>query len=305
MGDTGALARAALSKSTWAKYDNAFRQWTAYCLSIQKTVPTASAQDFEKFLVQKSKEVRTGVAIREMRAGIVASAKLRKLDATIYETDTANRIIRRAMRMRPQLPTLPVTFDAAEALRRAAQVESPANMEMGKTFFLLMILGPWRLADVLAMRPSAIIPRGEAYYCALQTKGGKGDFEWRVVEPCNNKAICPVVHLKYLLSSPQVIENDQLWIHGDGSPITSEQARNMVQQYMLHIGIGPEWTHIIAVRLAQAQWYLLECHTWLWHAMEAGAAWRTCSTSTSKHSPMMMYRVWLRDMRQYLDIKLL
>ena len=242
MGDTGALARAALSKSTWAKYDNAFRQWTAYCLSIQKTVPTASAQDFEKFLVQKSKEVRTGVAIREMRAGIVASAKLRKLDATIYETDTANRIIRGAMRMRPQLPTLPVTFDAAEALRRATQVESPANMEMGKMFFLLMILGPWRLADVLAMRPSAIIPRGEAYYCTLQTKGGKGDFEWQVVEPCNNKAICPVVCLKYLLSRTQVIENDQLWIHGDGSPITSEQARNMVQQYMLHIGIGPEWT---------------------------------------------------------------
>ena len=106
-----------------------------------------------------------------------------------------------AMWMQPQLPTLPVAFDAAEALRQAAQRAVPLEMEMEmtKTMFLLMILGPWRLADVLAMRPSAIILEGDASYCALQTKGGRGEYEWRVVEPCDNKIIHPVVQLKYLL----------------------------------------------------------------------------------------------------------
>ena len=113
-----------------------------------------------------------------MRAGIIASVKLRQLDTTIYETNKVNQLIQGAMRTRPQLPTLPVTFDAADALRRIAQKSTPVEMETAKTMFLLMILGPWRLADVLAMRPSAIIPRGEAYYCALQTKGGRGEYEW-------------------------------------------------------------------------------------------------------------------------------
>lgn len=128
--------------------------------------------------MKKAREVKTGVALHEMRAGIVASAKLRQLDSSIYETDTANKIIQGAMRMQPQLPTLPVTFDAAEALRQAALRAVPLDMEMAKTMFLLMILGPWRLADVLAMRPSAIIPKGDAFYCALQTKGGRGEYEW-------------------------------------------------------------------------------------------------------------------------------
>ena len=242
VGDVGTLTRAALSKSTWAKYDNAFRQWATFCIASSKSVPTATAQDFEQFLVKKAREVKTGVALREMRAGIVASAKLRQLDSSIYETDTANKIIQGAMRMQPQLPTLPITFDAAEALRQAAQRAIPLEMEMAKTMFLLMILGPWRLADVLAMRPSAIIPRGDAFYCALQTKGGRGEYEWRVVEPCDNKNICPVVRLKYLLSQQITREKDCLWISNNGSPITSIQARNMVQRYMLHIGIGPEWS---------------------------------------------------------------
>ena len=242
VGEVGALTRAALSKSTWAKYDNAFRQWASFCIASNKSVPTATAQDFEQFLVKKAREVKTGVALREMRAGIVASAKLRQLDSSIYETDTANKIIQGAMRMQPQLPTLPVTFDAAEALRQAALRAVPLDMEMAKTMFLLMILGPWRHADVLAMRPSAIIPKGDAFYCALQTKGGRGEYEWRVVEPCDNKNICPVIRLKYLLSQQITHDKDCLWISDNGSPITNIQARNMVQQYMLHIGIGPEWS---------------------------------------------------------------
>lgn len=145
------------------------------------------------------------------------------------------------MRLQPQLPTLPVTFDASEALMQAAQSETLPEMEQGKTMFLLMILGPWRLADVLAMRPSAMIPKGDAYYCALQTKGGRGNFEWRVIEPCDNKAICPVVRITRLLALPQVQKSDRLWLDGHGNPLTSEQARNIVQRYMLHIGIGPEW----------------------------------------------------------------
>lgn len=61
-----------------------------------------------------------------------------------------------AMWMQPLLPTLPVTFDAAEALRQAAQRAVPLEMEMTKTMFLLMILGPWRPADVLAMCPQPL-----------------------------------------------------------------------------------------------------------------------------------------------------
>ena len=147
-----------------------------------------------------------------------------------------------AMWMQPLLPTWPVTFDAAEALRQAAQRAVPLEMEMEmtKTMFLLMILGPWRLADVLAMCPSAIILEGDASYCALQTKGGRGEYEWRVVEPCDNKIIHPVVQLKYLLSQQTTRDKDSLWINNNGSPITSTQALDMVQQYMLHIGIEPE-----------------------------------------------------------------
>ena len=143
--------------------------------------------------------------------------------------------------MQPLLPTLPVTFDAAEALRQAAQRAVPLEMEMEmtKTMFLLMILGPWRLADVLAMCPSAIILEDDASYCALQTKGGRGEYEWQVVEPCDNK-IHPVVQLKYLLSQQTTCDKDCLWINNNSSPITSTQALDMVQQYMLHIGIEPE-----------------------------------------------------------------
>ena len=160
----------------------------------------------------------------------------------VHETDTAIKIMQGAMWMQPLLPTLPVTFDAAEALRQAAQRAVPLEMEMEmtKTMFLLMILGPWRLADVLAMRPSAIILEGDASYCALQTKGGRGEYEWRMVEPCDNKIIHPVVQLKYLLSQQTTRDKDSLWINNNGSPITSTQALDMVQQYMLHIGIEPE-----------------------------------------------------------------
>ena len=63
VGDAGTLARAALSKSTWQKYDNAFKQWVTYCITNHITVPTATAQDFEKFLIQKVQEVKTGVAL--------------------------------------------------------------------------------------------------------------------------------------------------------------------------------------------------------------------------------------------------
>ena len=242
VGDAGTLARAALSKSTWQKYDNAFKQWVTYCITNHITVPTATAQDFEKFLIQKVQEVKTGVALREMRAGIIASGKLRQLDTTIYETNKVNQLIQGAMRTRPQLPTLPVTFDAADALRRIAQKSTPVEMETAKTMFLLMILGPWRLADVLAMRPSAIIPRGEAYYCALQTKGGRGEYEWRVVEPCDNKSICPVIRLRYLLSQPVIREKDCLWLDNKHNPLNNAQARDMVQRFMIHVGIGPEWS---------------------------------------------------------------
>ena len=57
-----------------------------------------------------------------------------------------------------------------------AQKPIPLEMEMAKTSFHLMILGPWRLADVEAMCPFNYISRGEALYCALQTKDGRGDF---------------------------------------------------------------------------------------------------------------------------------
>ena len=263
-----------MSRATWAKYDNAFRQWAEFCINSKKTVPAATEQDFVDFLVQKSKQVQTGVALREMRAGIIASAKIRQLDVSIYETDTVNKIIHGTMRLRPQLPTLPVTFDATEALRRAVQPETLPNMILGKTMFLLMILGPWRLADVLAMRPSTIIPKGDAYYCALQTKGGRGNYEWRVVEPCDNAAICPVTRLRAILSTPEVLEHDRLWLDEHGIPLTSEQARNIVQRYMLHIGIGPEWTPhhcraagASAMVLAGVPYMVVARHGG-WHSME-------------------------------------
>ena len=56
----------------------------------------------------------------------------------------------------------------------------------------------------------------------------------------DNTIIHPVVQLKYLLSQQTTRDKDSLWINNNGSPITSTQALDMVQQYMLHIGIEPE-----------------------------------------------------------------
>ena len=84
VGEVGTLTWAALSKSTWAKYDNAFWQWATFCIASNKSVPTATAQDFEQSLIKEAREVKTGVALYEIRAGIVASAKLRQLDSSTW-----------------------------------------------------------------------------------------------------------------------------------------------------------------------------------------------------------------------------
>ena len=203
-----------------------------------------------------------------------------------------------AMWMQPLLPTLPVTFDAAEALRQAAQRAVPLEMEMEmtKTMFLLMILGPWRLADVLAMRPSAIILEGDASYCALQTKGGRGEYEWRVVEPCDNKIIHPVVQLKYLLSQQTTRDKDSLWINNNGSLSQAPKHLTWYNNTCCILALNQNDHHITAMWQMQAQWYLKVCHKWLWHDMEVGTAWRICCFSTSKHMQMMTCHAQLRSM---------
>ena len=66
--------------------------------------------------------------------------------------------------------------------------------------------------------------------------------EWRVVEPCDNKSICPVIRLRYLLSQPVIREKDCLWLDNKHNPLNNAQARDMVQRFMIHVGIGPEWS---------------------------------------------------------------
>ena len=38
-------------------------------------------------------------------------------------------------------------------------------------------------------------------------------------------------------------EKDCLWLDNKCHPLSNTQARDMVQRFMIHIGIGPEWTH--------------------------------------------------------------
>ena len=103
----------------------------------------------------KAWEKKTSVSFCEI-VGIVASGKLQHLDTSIYETNAVNQIIQVVMCTHPQLPPLPVTFDATEAERQVAQKHNP--LEMAKTLFPLMILGPWHLADVQAMHPLTSFP---------------------------------------------------------------------------------------------------------------------------------------------------
>ena len=105
-----------------------------------------------------------------------------------------------------------------------------------------MLLGPWRLADALTMRVSLIDDIDGSLYCVLQPKEAKGRLEWRVLEPTANHNIDPVRHVRMMILHAKQFKSDIVWLNRDATPLTNQEARDMVQQYMLFIGLSPQWT---------------------------------------------------------------
>ncbi len=63
-----------------------------------------------------------------------------------------------------------------------------------------------------------------------------------MLEPTANQNIDPVRHVRMLILRAKQLKSDIIWLKKDGTPLTNQEARDMVQQYMLFIGLSPQWT---------------------------------------------------------------
>lgn len=241
-GAAGALIRAARAPTTWRKYDAQWAQFAGYCEAHGAQASAPTEQLVIGFLTDESARMRTGRAVEAKRAALRKSAEIRGYDCRVFDAPLVNELVHGAVRSKPSLPKPPVTFSGAAALRAAAATATPLDLEVAKTLFLVMLLGPWRLADALSMRNNLIDDIDGTLYCVLQPKEARGALEWRVIEPMDDAGLDPVRRIRALRRQPQVVHSGRLWLDRRGQPLTNAEARHLVQRYMLHIGLDPKWT---------------------------------------------------------------
>ena len=196
-----------------------------------------------EWLLHVQQRTRSGRTVGKARAAAAHWATESGSCVAPFRDPTVDLFCTAACRLKPATPMLQCVFDVPELLSRLALVpgvQCPGGVQT-RAALLAMLLGPWRLADVLSARPSRVTRRGSQVYFLLQPKEERGGLQWRVQDVATDPRVCAVSALSEAGARPLAQRLDTFFLKGDRAA-TDDELRKDVQALMVQLGLHRAWT---------------------------------------------------------------
>ena len=192
------VIQSVLAPRTCSSYLSYFNEWKAFAQRRQYKERKPTAEQFIEFLQRIFDRTKGGSTVRTARGAVEAIAAENGWKTKPFWVEQVMCFCKGAVQIKPTIPKPPVTFLGWEALATIKQVEVPAKLLQAKTLFLAMLLGPWRLAETLTLRPNRLRKVDNRLFCMVQAKEGRGKLSWQMLEDAQDKRICPVWHVQQM-----------------------------------------------------------------------------------------------------------